>query len=373
MSTFADLGIRDAFIQGLTDINIKRPTPIQEQTIPLLMEAGHDFVGLAQTGTGKTAAFGLPLLERINPKGRKAQGLILAPTRELCQQIAKQIFRYTKYSEKIFTEAVYGGFPIAKQMDNLKRQTHIVVATPGRLKDLIDRNAIDLRQVKTVVLDEADEMLSMGFKKEIDEILQYVPSAKDTWLFSATMPREIEILVKKFMSPEVIRVEIDSENRVNKDINHKYKLYNKHADKFKMLTDFMGRQGQDRGVIFCKTKMAVRELTEKLKEFGYATEAIEGDMNQPERDKVMRAFRKNRLQILVATDIFARGIDVHDLAYVVHFQLPEKMEFYTHRAGRTGRAGRKGLSLSLILPNELHRLEGIARELNIKLSESKGK
>ncbi|GJM63010.1 DEAD/DEAH box helicase [Persicobacter diffluens] len=373
MSTFAELGIKEDLVKGLADINIKRPTPIQEQTIPLLMESGHDFVGLAQTGTGKTAAFGLPLLQRIQPKMKKPQGLILAPTRELCQQIAKQLFKFTKYTDKIFTESVYGGFPIVKQMENLKRQTHIIVATPGRLKDLIDRSAVDLRQVKTVILDEADEMLSMGFKKEIDEILEFVPKNTDTWLFSATMPQEIEVLIKKNMDPSVRRVEIDSKNRVNKDINHKYKLYSKHADKFRMLTDFMGRQGQDRGVIFCKTKMAVRELAEKLNEFGYLTGAIEGDLDQQERDKVMRAFRKQRLQILVATDIFARGIDVHDIAYVVHYQLPEKMEYYTHRSGRTGRAGKKGLSLSLILPNELRRLEHIADKLKIKISESKGK
>ncbi|MCG8476031.1 MAG: DEAD/DEAH box helicase [Cytophagales bacterium] len=331
------------------------------------MTKGTDMVGQAQTGTGKTAAFGLPLLERINPKQKQIQGLVLAPTRELSQQIAKSLFRWTKYSEKIFTECVYGGAPIGQQVKNLLRPTHIVVATPGRLIDLIDRQALDLSAVRYVVLDEADEMLNMGFKKDIDRILRFVPKQRNTWLFSATMPNEVRDLVRRFLSRDAFRVGTGQKEIVNRNITHQYAVC-PSGKKFETLLQFLRVQGTSRGVVFCRTKLAAAELARQLSEQKHTADAIQGNMSQKERDKVMRAFKKEKLKILVATDVAARGIDVENLAYVVHYQLPESLEYYTHRSGRTGRAGKKGLSLALIEEHELRRVKEIAAKLKININ-----
>ncbi len=368
LKNFKELGVRDEFVKGLNELNIITPTQIQEEVIPILIESNTDLVGQAQTGTGKTAAYGLPLLHKINPERKIVQGLILCPTRELGQQIAKQLFRYTKYSAKIFSEAVYGGAPIERQIVSLKRPTHIVVATPGRLIDLLKREALDLKDVKTVILDEADEMLSMGFKAELDEILGYLKSARNRWLFSATMPDGIKQIVNKHLSTDAVRIEVGSDSVINKDIEHQFVKCN-DVDKLYALTQFLKIEGDNRGVIFCRTKAAARKLTLQLVSKNVAAGAIHGDLLQKERDKVMRAFKNKKLQYLVATDLAARGIDIEALSFVVHYQLPDKDEYYTHRSGRTARAGKKGVSLCLVNVSEMKQIKYYEKALNISFQQ----
>lgn len=369
MKTFSQLGVHDTFIKALTEINIVKPTEIQEKAIPFLIEKGTDFIGQAQTGTGKTAAFGLPILQAINPDKPHIQALILSPTRELGQQIAKQLFKFTKYlPKKIFVETVYGGAHIEEQISALTRPTQIVVATPGRLIDLLERKAINLSFVKTIVLDEADEMLSMGFKKELDAILRFTVGKRHTWLFSATMPQEIKAIIATYMSPQAFRIEVESNEVINKDISHKY-VRCQPDEKPNILFHFLKSQGENRGVVFCRTKAGAQNLAKQLQAKNYNAEALHGDMLQKERDKVMRAFKNTKLQILVATDLAARGIDVEKLAYVVHFQLPEKTEYYTHRSGRTARAGSTGLSLALVNDIEYNGLKKISQELGFGIKE----
>ena len=369
MSSFLDLGIKKEYIKSLKELNIKEPTEIQEQTIPVLVETETDFIGLAQTGTGKTAAYGLPMLHHINTSKNEIQGLILAPTRELVQQIKKQLFKFTKYNEsKIFAEGVYGGEKIEKQIKALQRTTHIVVATPGRLLDLIERGDIDIKNIKTLVLDEADEMLSMGFKQDLNRILKYTVGKRYTWLFSATMPEEILRIIKTYMSPHAIRVEVNKNALVNANITHQY-VTTSIKDKLNIITRILDRHENDRGIIFCRTKAGTQNLTEKLKNEGFSVGALEGDMQQKERDKVMRAFKNESLQVLVSTDVSARGIDVNNLAFIIHHQLPEQLEYYTHRSGRTARAGKTGKSIALIIPGELQKLHEIQSKLGITFKE----
>lgn len=332
------------------------------------MQQDADLIAQAQTGTGKTAAFGLPLLHKVDPASPHVQALILAPTRELGQQIAKQLFRFTKYGPKIFTEAVYGGEKIDRQISALTRPTQILVATPGRLIDLLEKKAVDLAHVQTIVLDEADEMLSMGFKKELDQILEMTVGKRNTWLFSATMPAGIKSIISQYMDPAAMRIQIDEENVVNKDIEHRYSLSDEKA-KLNNLLGFLDQQGEERGVIFCNTKNAARTLAKQLISRNVKADALHGDLLQKERDKVMRAFKNESLQVLIATDLAARGIDVKNLAYVVHFQLPDQLEYYTHRSGRTARAGKKGISLCLINPKEQKQLKAIESSLGIKIKE----
>lgn len=369
LKTFSDLGISGPYIKALEEINIVIPTEIQEKAIPALIEKGTDFIGQAQTGTGKTAAYGLPILQGINPDKPNVQALILSPTRELGQQIAKQLFKFTKYiPKKIFIESVYGGAHIDEQIRSLRRPTHIVVATPGRLVDLLERKAIDLSFITTLVLDEADEMLSLGFRKELDTILKYTAGKRHTWLFSATMPVGIKTIISSYMSPKAMRVEINRNDIVNKDIEHKFLICSR-LEKPEVLFQFLRTQGTGRGLVFCRTKIEAQTVTKRLQAKKINADALHGDMLQKERDKVMRAFKNSKLQILVATDLAARGIDVKELAFVVHYQLPEKSDFYTHRSGRTGRAGNKGFSLSLVTPREVDGLKGIEKELGIKVKE----
>jgi ATP-dependent RNA helicase DeaD len=369
LKTFSDLGISGTFLKALEEINITTPTEIQVKAIPFLLGSGTDFIGQAQTGTGKTAAYGLPILSAINPDKAVVQALILSPTRELGQQIAKQLFKFTKYiPKKIFIESVYGGAHIDQQISSLRRPTHIVVATPGRLVDLLERKAIDLSSIRTLVLDEADEMLSMGFKKELDTILKFTAGKRHTWLFSATMPKEIKTIISGYMSPQAMRVEVNKNNIVNGDIEHKF-LVCTRLEKPEVLLQFLNTQGAARGLVFCRTKVEAQTVTKRLQAKKIGAEALHGDMMQKEREKVMRAFKNSKLQILVATDLAARGIDVKELAYVVHYQLPEKTEFYTHRSGRTGRAGNKGFSLSMVTNREIEGIKGIERELKIKIKE----
>ena len=364
MKNFEELGVRKAFVKGLSELNIVTPTDIQKEVIPVLIQTNTDLVGQAQTGTGKTAAYGLPLLHRIDAKRSEVQALVLCPTRELGQQVAKQLFKFTKYTDKIFTEAVYGGAPIERQIQALNRPTHIVVATPGRLIDLVRRKAVDLRKVQTVVLDEADEMLSMGFKKELDEILNGLRSIENKWLFSATMPHGIKQIVNEHLSPDAHRIEVSGSNVVNQKIEHQYLICDE-AEKLFVLLQFLKSAHKERGVIFCKTKAATQKLTKQLKAKNVAADGIHGDLLQKERDKVMRAFKNGSLQMLVATDLAARGIDIEGLAYVVHYQLPDKEEYYTHRSGRTARAGKEGVSLCLVTSQEMKQLRYFEKALGI--------
>ncbi|SNR35984.1 DEAD/DEAH box helicase [Lutibacter flavus] len=369
MSTFSQLGVRKEFVTALRELGIKVPTEIQNGAIPILLNSKTDFIGLAQTGTGKTAAFGLPILQAIDTKSPNIQGLILAPTRELVQQIKKQLFKFTKYSEdKIFIEAVYGGEKIERQISNLKRTTHIVVATPGRLIDLIEKGEINLSKVKTLVLDEADEMLSMGFKLDLNRILKFTGNNKNTWLFSATMPNEIKQIIKTYMAANAARIEVNKNSLVNANITHQF-IKTTIKDKTNLLTKILERRSGDRGIIFCRTKLGTQNLADQLKEEGFSVAALEGDMQQKEREKVMRAFKNGSLQVLISTDVSARGIDVNNLGFIIHHQLPEQLEYYTHRSGRTARAGKAGYSIALILPNELQRIQEIQKELGIKFIE----
>lgn len=367
MKTFQSLGISEHIAKALTENNILTPSEIQEKAIPFLLQKGTDFVGQAQTGTGKTAAFGLPLLHHIDPTLEKAQALVLAPTRELCQQIAKQLFLFTKYAPaKVFVEAVYGGAPIGVQISRLQRPTHAIVATPGRLIELLEKKAVDLSRVKTIVLDEADEMLKLGFKEDIDKILSSVRNKKGTWLFSATMSADIKSIIHNYMSPDAPRIEVNKKDMVNRDIVHQYVVC-EALDKMDVLKQFLKSQGTGRGVLFCRTKESAKAMEEALKTTKFQAAALHGDLKQIERDKVMRAFKSAKLQILIATDIAARGIDVQNLSYVVHYELPDQDEFYTHRSGRTARAGAKGLSMAIILPTEVQRLRNIERALSIRI------
>jgi ATP-dependent RNA helicase DeaD len=369
LKTFSDLGISNNFIKALEEINIITPTEIQTKAIPFLIEKGTDFIGQAQTGTGKTAAYGLPILQAIKPDKKYVQALILSPTRELGQQIAKQLFKLTKYvPEKIFIESVYGGAHIDEQISALRRPTHIVVATPGRLVDLLGRKAIDLSFIRTIVLDEADEMMSMGFKKELDTILKFTAGKRHTWLFSATMPQEIKKIITSYMSPDAMKIEVNKNDITNRDIEHKFLICTRE-EKPDVLFQFLKTQGTGRGLVFCRTKSEAQTVSKRLLAKKINTEALHGDMLQKDRDKVMRAFKNSKLQILIATDLAARGIDIKELAFVVHYQLPDKTEYYTHRSGRTGRAGNKGFSLSMITTKEHSDLRGIEKELGITIKE----
>lgn len=370
MKNFEALGINSGFVKGLAELNIIEPTDIQKRVIPILLAGATDIVAQAQTGTGKTAAYGLPLLAQMDPNMKSVQGLILCPTRELAKQVAKQLFKFTKYSDKIFTEAVFGGEYIDIQIKSLRRPTQIIVATPGRLIDLVNRKAVDLSKIKTVILDEADEMLSLGFKKELDEILSFLPAVESTWLFSATMPRGIQEIISKHLSTDAKRIEVSRDNTVNKNISHQY-MSCPDSEKLYELLQFLKSEQENRGVIFCKTKVAAKKLALQLIAKNIATNAIHGDLYQKERDKVMRAFKNENLRVLVATDVAARGIDISDLAFVAHYQLPESAEYYTHRSGRTARAGKKGISMCFANFSEVKILRDYERTLGIKFREVK--
>ena len=364
MNSFKELGIQKDFVQALEGLNITKPSEIQNLAIPLLLATKTDLIAQAQTGTGKTAAFGLPLLQMVDAERKEIQAIVLCPTRELGQQIAKQLFRFTKFSDKIFTEAVYGGEKIDRQISALRRPTHIVVATPGRLIDLLKRKALSLSKVQTVVLDEADEMLSMGFKKELNQILEFVPEDANKWLFSATMPHAIKEIISEHLAADAPRIETSGKSRVNENIQHKYFVCD-DDEKLHVLLQFLKTQHKNRGIVFCKTKKATQNLAKQLIAKNISTDAIHGDLYQKERDKVMRAFKNENLQLIVATDIAARGLDISELAYVVHYELPESEEYYTHRSGRTARAGREGLSMAFVNTFERKKLLTYEQSLNI--------
>ena len=369
MKTFKELGIPQDLIQGLQELGIIHPTEVQDKTIPFLLEDGGDLIAQAQTGTGKTAAFGLPLLMKVNPKSKEIQGLIVAPTRELAKQIGKQLFRYTKFSEKIFVEVLSGGDNIDRQVAALQRPTHIVVATPGRLIDLIKRRALTLVSVKHLVLDEADEMLSMGFKKELQQIFGLTRGRRSTWLFSATIPDAIHGLIKDCMTGKPQLLKVDKAHIVNRDIDHQFTICSRD-EKSDFISSFLKSQKENRGVIFCRTKAGAIILGKQLTTRGFAVDVLQGDLTQKERDTVMRSFKKERTQFLIATDVAARGIDVEGLSFVVHHQLPEQVEYYTHRSGRTARAGKKGTSIVLIEPRERPKITKLENDLGLSFSEA---
>ncbi|MEX1048063.1 MAG: DEAD/DEAH box helicase [Akkermansiaceae bacterium] len=370
MHTFKELGTREDLIHGLHELGIIQPTEIQEKAIPFLLENGGDLIAQAQTGTGKTAAFGVPLLMKINPQSKEIQGLVIAPTRELAKQIGKQLFRFTKFSDKVFIEVLSGGDNIDRQVAALQRPTHIVVATPGRLIDLIKRKALTLVSVKHLVLDEADEMLSMGFKKQLTQIFGLTRGRRSTWLFSATIPDAIHGLVKDCMAGKPQSLKIDKAHIVNRDIDHRFAICSRD-EKTDFIDAFLKHQKENRGVIFCRTKAGAIVLGKQLTTRGYPVAVLQGDLTQKERDTVMRSFKKERIQFLIATDVAARGIDVEGLSFVIHHQLPEQTEYYTHRSGRTARAGKKGISVTLIEPRERPKITALEKELGLTFSETR--
>ena len=355
MMTFEGLGIDARLIQATDELGYVNPTAIQEQAIPILLSGTQDFIGLAQTGTGKTAAFGLPLLHIIDAAAKYPQALVVCPTRELCMQIVKEIELFKKYMTGISVVAVYGGASIGLQIRDLKRGVQIVVATPGRLIDLIERKAINLEQIKYVVLDEADEMLNMGFQEDIEFILKNTPKRESTWLFSATMPTEIRKVSKKYMKDpkEVI---VGKVNTANKNIDHQYYVTTaQHRyDTLKRIIDF---NPGIYGIIFTRTKLDAQDISERLTREGYDIDALHGDLTQVQRDKVMGQFRDKTLQLLIATDVAARGIDVQGITHVINFELPDDIEIYTHRSGRTGRAGLQGICISIVHAKEMYKFK----------------
>ena len=365
LSNFKQLGLSDTILEVLEQIGFENPTEIQEKAIPLLLENEEsDFIGLAQTGTGKTAAFGLPLLDLLDPGERETQALIMAPTRELGQQIARQLEEFSKNNSNINIVAVYGGANIATQIKALRHPTQVVVATPGRLLDLIRRRAVHLDHVRHVVLDEADEMLNMGFKEDIDQILDHTNEDRSIWLFSATMPPAIRRIVQKYMDSPLEAI-VNAAGTSNKDITHQFTVV-KGINKLKALRRFLDIYPEMRGVLFCRTKRETEQIAEDLNALGYNVGALNGDMSQQQRDRVMKMFKKRSMQLLIATDVAARGIDVKDLSHVIHHSLPDQMEYYTHRSGRTGRAGNKGISLSFIGAREIRKIGALEHHLQVK-------
>jgi ATP-dependent RNA helicase DeaD len=361
---FIELGIRHDIVNAITELGFENPTPIQEQSIPVLLTGSNDFVGLAQTGTGKTAAFGLPLLELLDFEENYPQALILCPTRELCLQITNDLKNYSKNMKNVNVVAVYGGASISDQLRQIKRGVQIVVATPGRMLDIINRKAIDFSQVQFVVLDEADEMLNMGFQEDIDSILSTTPEDKKTWLFSATMPSEVRRIAKKYMT-DPFELTMGEKNTGNVNIEHEYyvvRARDKYAA-FKRIVDF---NPEIFGIVFCRTKIETQEIAESLAKDGYNADALHGDLSQQQRDKVMKRYRERGLQLLIATDVAARGIDVNDVTHVINYSLPDEIENYTHRSGRTGRAGKTGISIAIVNSKEIGKIRQIERVIGKK-------
>ena len=368
MKDFERLGLSLPLVERIEELGFISPTEIQSKAIPTLLEEDTDLVGLAQTGTGKTAAFGLPLIELVDTDQKHIQALILAPTRELCVQISRELAQFGSHLRKLRINAVYGGADIVRQIKEINRGVHILAATPGRLRDLIRRNVVDLSQLSYLVLDEADEMLNMGFKEEIDDILESVPEEKQTWLFSATMPDEVGRIASNYMnSPK--RVSAGKKNTANVDIEHKF-VFARPSEKYEILKRFLDVDGSVFGVIFTRTRRDAKELADRLMNDGYNADALHGDMNQIQRDRVMARFRLKQLNFLVATDVAARGIDVKDITHVFHYNLSDDISFYTHRSGRTARAGNKGVSLILLHPRDKHLLGRLEKKLNIRIKKA---
>ena len=367
MTTFKSLGLNAELLKAVEKLGFETPTDVQDKVIPILLEQDTDLVALAQTGTGKTAAFGFPMLQRIDSTNRMTQGLILSPTRELCIQITNDMADYGKAIKGVNIVAIYGGANIQEQANKIKRGAQIVVATPGRLKDMIKRRLVDISAIKYCVLDEADEMLNMGFYEDIKDILTHTPNDKNSWLFSATMPPEVNRIAKKFMNnPQEITV--GTKNSSAKNIEHQYFIV-PGRERYAALRAVVSMNTDIFGVVFCRTKIETQKVADKLIQDGYKAAAIHGDLSQNQRDIVMQSFRKKRIQLLVATDVAARGIDVDDITHVINYQLPDETEVYTHRSGRTGRAGKKGTSIIFVTKSDRRKIKSIENKLQTKLSE----
>ncbi|GAA4817677.1 DEAD/DEAH box helicase [Litoribaculum gwangyangense] len=359
MNTFQDLGLNEDLLHAITDLGFTKPSEVQDKAIPILLNNETDLVALAQTGTGKTAAFGFPMLQKINIDSRTTQGLILSPTRELCLQITNEMKLYGKYCKGLNVVAVYGGSSITDQARDVKKGAQIIVATPGRIKDMISRRLVDISKIEYAVLDEADEMLNMGFYEDITDILSNTPEDKCTWLFSATMPKEVSVIAKKFMeNPQEITV--GNKNESTSNVSHEYYLVNSR-DRYDALKRLADANPDIFSVIFCRTKRDTQKVAENLIEDGYSAGALHGDLSQNQRDLVMKSFRNQQIQMLVATDVAARGIDVDDITHVINYQLPDEIETYTHRSGRTGRAGKTGISMVIVSKSEVRKIKSIER------------
>ena len=366
MLTFQEMGINPLILKAISELGFEKPTEIQEKTIPHLLKEKNDLVALAQTGTGKTAAFGLPILEQINLESKLTQALILSPTRELCIQISNDIKTYSKYIPNLKTATIYGGASAEKQIGDLNKGCQIVVGTPGRVLDLIKRKKLKVGHIEYLVLDEADEMLDMGFKDELDAILEGTPESRQTLLFSATMPKEIMKIANKYMS-NAEEISIGEKNIGAENVNHNYYLA-KARDRYKVLKRIIDSHPKIYSIVFCRTRRDTKEVADKLIENGYNAEALHGDLSQAQRDYVMNRFRTKHMQILVATDVAARGLDVNDLTHIINYNIPDEPKIYIHRSGRTGRAGKTGTSLSLIHSRELFRLREIEKTLGKKIT-----
>ena len=367
MNKFEQLGLSESLLKAILDLGFENPTEVQEKAIPLLLEKNTDLVALAQTGTGKTAAFGFPLIQLIDADNRNTQALILSPTRELCLQITNEIKNYSKYEKGINVVAVYGGASITEQARDIKRGAQVIVATPGRMQDMINRGLVNITQITHCILDEADEMLNMGFYEDIVNILSTTPDEKNTWLFSATMPTEVARIAKQFMH-DPIEITVGAKNSGSATVSHEFYLVNAR-DRYEALKRLADCNPDIFSVVFCRTKRDTQQVAEKLIEDGYSAAALHGDLSQAQRDSVMKSFRGRQIQMLVATDVAARGIDVDNITHVVNYQLPDEIETYNHRSGRTGRAGKLGTSIVIVTKSELRKISSIERIIKQKFEE----
>lgn len=367
MNKFEQLGLNESLLLAIKDLGFENPSEVQEKAIPVLLEQNTDLVALAQTGTGKTAAFGFPLIQKIDAENKNTQALILSPTRELCLQITNEIKLYSKYIKGLHTVAVYGGASITEQAREVKRGAQIIVATPGRMQDMINRGLVNIKNIDFCVLDEADEMLNMGFYDDICSILSDTPDEKNTWLFSATMPAEVARIAKQFMSKPV-EITVGHKNSGSATVSHEFYVVNAR-DRYEALKRLADANPDIFSVVFCRTKRDTQAVAEKLIEDGYNAAALHGDLSQAQRDSVMKSFRGRQIQMLVATDVAARGIDVDNVTHVVNYQLPDEIETYNHRSGRTGRAGKLGTSIVIITKSELRKIHSIERIIQQKFEE----
>jgi ATP-dependent RNA helicase DeaD len=367
MNKFQQLGLNEPILKAIEDLGFKDPSEVQEKTIPILLQKKTDIVSLAQTGTGKTAAFGFPLIQKLDPNNKKTQALILAPTRELCMQITNEIKLYSKYIPEICTVAIYGGASINEQARNVKKGAHIIVATPGRMQDMQNRKLVNIREIEYCILDEADEMLNMGFYEDITSILAETPENKSTWLFSATMLEEVARIAREFMNSP-LEITVGNKNQGPQSVSHEFYLI-QARDRYLALKRLADANPDIFSVVFCRTKKDTQDIADKLIEDGYNAAALHGDLSQAQRDAVMKSFRGKQIRMLVATDVAARGIDVEDITHVINYQLPDEIEIYTHRSGRTGRAGKSGTSMVIISKSELRKINAIERLIKQKFEE----
>ena len=372
---FSEINLNKNIQKSLKELNFEEATPVQEKAIPFLLEKNQDLISLAQTGTGKTAAFGLPLINKVDVKKKRPQSIILCPTRELCLQISKDLKLFASNSKDLRITPIYGGSDIRKQMRELKMGSHIVVGTPGRVLDLLKRKNLELNKIESVVLDEADEMLNMGFKEDIDSILEGTNSKKQILLFSATMPKEVLKISKNYMNKPK-KIEVDSTNEGVKDLEHNYYLVMNLKDKYQVLRRICDMNPDVYGIVFCRTRRECKDISNKLVQDGYNADSLNGDLSQPQRDHVMNRFREKHIQLLVATDVAARGLDVNNLSHVINYNLPDENQTYIHRSGRTGRAGKKGISIIISSNRDKRKIKSLEKTINkdiIKKEIPKGK